>query len=290
MTGPIRSSSGDRALRLDRRHGGTAGSAPAEGSRIRQALSGPPAGGLPADRSRSCPVACRLPARGGRTTAGGAGAGRRRRRCAGVRRCWRPWVRRGPRPTAAPAPAAAASAATAERLASTGAHAVAASATRTEDDAPLEVEIDSLAPSYVPEKGPVSISGTVTNRTDETFTGDQRPRLHRRRPDHLGRRARRRAQARPRRLRRRTDHRARQLRHRRRPGARAVDALPARGHAQPARGRASRVSTGSASTPSATPTSRATRSRTVAPAPSSRWCRARTWTRCRPRWSSRCGT
>ncbi|MFC5176296.1 DUF6049 family protein [Nocardioides taihuensis] len=63
------------------------------------------------------------------------------------------------------------SAATAERLASTGAHAVAASATQTEDDTPLEVEIDSLTPSYVPEKGTVSVGGTVTNRSDETFTG-----------------------------------------------------------------------------------------------------------------------
>jgi hypothetical protein len=35
---------------------------------------------------------------------------------------------------------------------------------------PLAVTIDSLIPSYLPEKGPVLISGSVTNRTEDTFT------------------------------------------------------------------------------------------------------------------------
>ncbi len=38
-----------------------------------------------------------------------------------------------------------------------------------EDDAPLELEIESLSPSVVPEKGPIRIKGTVTNVSDETW-------------------------------------------------------------------------------------------------------------------------
>src|SRR4051794_11214228 len=35
---------------------------------------------------------------------------------------------------------------------------------------PLAVSIDSLAPSVIPKRGPVTVTGTVTNRDDETRT------------------------------------------------------------------------------------------------------------------------
>ncbi|MGY2701185.1 DUF6049 family protein [Nocardioides sp. HB32] len=35
---------------------------------------------------------------------------------------------------------------------------------------PLAVSIDSLAPSVIPKRGPVTVTGTVTNRDDETWT------------------------------------------------------------------------------------------------------------------------
>lgn len=38
-----------------------------------------------------------------------------------------------------------------------------------EDDTPLEVKLDSLSPSYIPAKGKIRITGTVTNRSDETW-------------------------------------------------------------------------------------------------------------------------
>lgn len=34
----------------------------------------------------------------------------------------------------------------------------------------LAITLDSLAPGYVPEKGPITVSGTVTNTTEETWT------------------------------------------------------------------------------------------------------------------------
>ncbi|WP_232677206.1 DUF6049 family protein [Nocardioides sp. R-C-SC26] len=38
------------------------------------------------------------------------------------------------------------------------------------DDAPLRVVIDAMAPAYVPERGNVIVAGTVTNRSEETWT------------------------------------------------------------------------------------------------------------------------
>ena len=51
-------------------------------------------------------------------------------------------------------------------MASTGLHA----ARSVRDDSPLGVEIESITPSYLPERGPLRIGGTVTNRSDETYT------------------------------------------------------------------------------------------------------------------------
>lgn len=52
---------------------------------------------------------------------------------------------------------------------------VPATATRTAahvaDDSALAVEITSLSPSVVPQRGPVLVRGTVTNTTDETWEG-----------------------------------------------------------------------------------------------------------------------
>ncbi len=39
-----------------------------------------------------------------------------------------------------------------------------------EQDDPLAVTIDTLTPSYLPAQGPVRVSGTVTNRTDDRWT------------------------------------------------------------------------------------------------------------------------
>jgi len=42
-------------------------------------------------------------------------------------------------------------------------------AASVEDDAPLELSIQTLSPSVVPQKGPIRITGTVTNVSDETW-------------------------------------------------------------------------------------------------------------------------
>jgi hypothetical protein len=50
----------------------------------------------------------------------------------------------------------------------TGARLVAPRA-RAADPSPLKVSIDSLSPSYVPKSGPIRVTGSVTNRDDQTW-------------------------------------------------------------------------------------------------------------------------
>jgi hypothetical protein len=40
-----------------------------------------------------------------------------------------------------------------------------------DDDAPLEVTLDTMTPSAVPQRGPIVLTGTVTNVSDEEWTG-----------------------------------------------------------------------------------------------------------------------
>ena len=74
---------------------------------------------------------------------------------------------------------------------------------------PLAVTIDTLTPSYVPRRGPVRVTGSVTNNDDAPWTTVNTVRLRLRRPDPHGRRAGRGQRDRPGRRRRRPDHRAR---------------------------------------------------------------------------------
>ncbi|GAB3198441.1 DUF6049 family protein [Nocardioides hungaricus] len=46
----------------------------------------------------------------------------------------------------------------------------AAAPQRAAEDTPLTVTIDSLSPTAIPRKGPIRVSGTVTNRDDQTWT------------------------------------------------------------------------------------------------------------------------
>ena len=170
-----------RALRLDHRHGWDGGYGTGVGGGFghdRPLYRGPRVACRPADSIDDVPRrVSSSPARRGRTTVHGV----RRRTAAALAALACGALLAGPG-VAGPAAAepdrgtrteqAPPSVATAARLSAPGAHAVAASATAAaEDDSPLELQIDSLTPSYVPEKGKLRIGGTVTNTSDETFTG-----------------------------------------------------------------------------------------------------------------------